>query len=170
MIIIEGPDNSGKSSLANTLSKHLGIIVHHSGGPPRTDTEIVERNEFTINTLQSKNRMVFDRVPCISDQVYGPLIRGYTVFSADHLVQLSQDLDHPIIYCRAPTRVLMEVEHGHVSHGHDTPEHLRGVMQNTKRIIENYDKLMAAIPHITYDYTSSGSLVTIEDLINMVRP
>jgi len=35
MIIIEGPDSSGKTTLCERLSKDLGgITINHFGGPP----------------------------------------------------------------------------------------------------------------------------------------
>ena len=169
MIIIEGPDNAGKSSLAKKLSELLGIDVHHSGGPPKTDSEIMSRHYFVINGLIKNINIILDRVPCISDQVYGPLIRGYSPLESHHLALFVEHLKIPIIYCRPPTKVLMTVEEGHESHGHDTPEHIQGIKTHARAIISSYDKFISMIPHVTYDFTGEGSLVSVDDLVELSK-
>lgn len=168
MIIIEGCDNSGKSTLAKQLSERLGITVHHSGGPPKDDNEIRSRHDFVVSSLAIRTKIIFDRVPCISDQVYGPIIRGYSPLDEDDMAELNDHLDFPILYCRAPTKILMEVVNDHETHGFDTVEHLLGVEQNALRIIQRYDEMVSMLPHITYDYTGSGSTVTIDRLVTMI--
>jgi len=68
MIIIEGPDNVGKTTLANQLAKDLGVEVVHSIKP--TDFQAgVDR----LNWMASNPLIIYDRVSCISEAVYGPI-------------------------------------------------------------------------------------------------
>lgn len=66
-IVLEGPDNSGKSTLASHLSDKLGLRVQHSGGPEKYPGEI---NVRTIKYLDLTETVIFDRHPCISHNIY----------------------------------------------------------------------------------------------------
>lgn len=81
LIIIEGPDGSGKSTLAENFVNALpelglkGAISH--GGPPEP-TDSSPMNTLIVNALKlfrGADVVVMDRSP-LSEQIYGPLLRG----------------------------------------------------------------------------------------------
>jgi hypothetical protein len=77
VILIEGPDGSGKSNLVQRLSRDLPVPIHERAstsidGPRpdlfdwvRTDLDLLYRSECTI----------YDRHPFISEFIYGPITR-----------------------------------------------------------------------------------------------
>jgi len=158
MIVVEGPDNSGKTTLLKTISEAFRTEIHHSGGPPKYDGETLDR---TAEYLQMDYKL-YDRFPAISDQVYSPLFRGVNYFNTKRGQQLFKDflLKRPlIVYCRPPDEVLMELENHKFHPENETQEHFQKVMANQAKIIETYDALMAQIsnlniaPMVQYDWT-----------------
>ncbi|MGE0366993.1 MAG: hypothetical protein AB7Q00_14795 [Phycisphaerales bacterium] len=71
-IILEGPDGSGKSTLAVFLSHHLGVEVTHSGGPSKYPGEV---NERAKRLMAMPGTVIFDRHPCISQNIYNSALR-----------------------------------------------------------------------------------------------
>src|SRR4051812_3455357 len=66
-IVLEGPDNAGKSTLAAFLSERLGIPVKHSGGPSKHPGEVNERaRAFGADDSD----LIYDRHPCVSQNLY----------------------------------------------------------------------------------------------------
>jgi hypothetical protein len=174
MIIIEGADNSGKSTLACELSSRLNIPLHHSGGPPRNADEILLRQQDIVSSLENSERKIFDRVPVISDMVYGIPLRGGSPFQSNHQTfreQLRNALKFPVIYCRPPVEILLNIVGRDQSHksAYKTPEHMAALLKKIPHVIERYDLLISNYPHITYDYTGRGSSVTLDQLVTLIR-
>lgn len=77
MIVLEGMDGSGKTSLARRLSDDLQLPIHERastsiGGPVPNIWQWVMRDVLTIHTQQPA---IYDRHPLISQVIYGPIIR-----------------------------------------------------------------------------------------------
>lgn len=155
MIIIEGPDNAGKSTLAEKLSKSIGVAVHHSGGPAKNDEEILHRAELVFDQTGPR---IYDRVPFISDYVYRTVLKDKPSPFLDmnlvkrYLKRLKKI--HPvIILCWPPVPVMMAME-GHQRSAHETEEHFNRVKDNQEQFIHLYNQLFLDIPHYKYDYTA----------------
>lgn len=71
VIIIEGPDDSGKSTLCNHLHQELHMPVIR---PHRNWGGWLESSHWYEN-LPSHAGIIFDRFPAISEPVYGPILR-----------------------------------------------------------------------------------------------
>lgn len=108
IIIIEGPDGSGKTTLVNFLGKELGV-----GIAPRVvskDTEaMVDLKEWVDKNLdQGKVPQIFDRHRLISETIYGPIVRGTAQPGFSELSWMGPrlkrfyDLEPLIIYCLPP--------------------------------------------------------------------
>ena len=147
MIIVEGPDGGGKSTLVNRLSQEFQVPVHHSGGPPKSEGDIISRHSHMLENP----RLIFDRAPAISDPIYGAiLVRGSSLDAGDLLDLLAL---HPlVIYCRPPIEHLLKVQDGHEVKAHETQEHVSGVMCHQPEIIVAYDRLMVLVPHLKWDF------------------
>ncbi len=147
MIIIEGPDNSGKS----TLASNIGLPYKHPGPAPINEFEL---NMCLHNQHESMNEaIIYDRVSCISHQVYNegwfnhPLLRQY-------LNSLIENKKVLFIYCRPPESHLMNFAH-HKAKDYDTEEHIKKIIDNQSIYINRYDELFSSIPHIAYDFTDA---------------
>lgn len=157
MIIIEGPDNAGKSTLATQLSLALGIPIHHSGGPAQNEDEIVNRAEIVFDNNGHK---IFDRVPFISDYVYRTVMQDkpspFTDIKLVHRYIKRMKKQHPVvIFCWPPKHVMLSLE-GHSKSEHETQEHFDRVKAHQHDIVNLYEELFKDIPHYKYNYMASA--------------
>jgi hypothetical protein len=157
LIIIEGPDNSGKSTLASWLAQSLNWRMMHSGGPVKT----IEERDDRLNLLfKVPQPVVFDRFPCISERVYGPTLRAVDIFGDEHgqeWLRLFHSTPRCVIYCRAPLSLMLDLEH-HVSKpgSGDDAKHVEAIKKNALALIHAYDRLMTEEEHLSYDWTAGG--------------
>lgn len=163
MIILEGADNSGKSTLADKFSK-MGLRVHPAGPAPKGKQEELDclRTQYH---LASQDGCVLDRVTCISQQIYADRMFDKVLSTA--LMQIMELPSTVLVYCRPPNRVLMDMS-THKVKTYDTEEHLQKIIENQHKYIERYDSLMSTLPAIVYDWTDqsldvNGFLKTIID-------
>lgn len=131
MIILEGPDSSGKTTLAERLSRDLRKTVVHSGGPPKSEPEMLYRIHTMI--YRSSHDVIYDRCSIITDPIYAKALGRSTVITRVHELELSW-LNPIIIQCRSPTGQLT-TQAGLF----DTPEHAAGVAREHERLKHFYD-------------------------------
>lgn len=132
-IIIEGPDNSGKSTLAKSLSEILTCPVVHSERPNK-GWGVNQTLLHSYRQLRPK-RAILDRVYAISEYVYGNVVRNGSALGEFHkeaLLDLYQR-PHLIIYCRPDIRTILDNQ--------GRPQ-MKGVLEKHSRIVEEYDILM----------------------------
>lgn len=144
MIIIEGMDNSGKS----TLAKKLGLKTIHPGPAPESDSIELECMEYQLSIAQEP--VIMDRITCISQQVY-----QNRLFDSKYTAFLHRMLSTPkciVVYCRPPKEVILNFE-SHCKKSYDTEESINNLIKNGSALIDRYDELMKTIPNIKYDFT-----------------
>lgn len=156
MIIVEGMDNTGKS----TLAKLFGLDVVHPGPAPRS-------YEHGIQCLDSQLQLcnkpiVMDRVTCISDPIYRD--RGLQKLYEQYRLQMLKTVHCVVVYCRPPDNVVLN-NSTHKPKSYDTPKHLEDLKKNGARYLRLYDAAMRHIPHVKYDYTRDNSAQLVEDLL-----
>lgn len=141
MIVIEGMDNSGKSTLAEHMAEYMELIIQESEGPPRSDEEINER----VDRYEGMKDRLFVRHPCISNAIYGqvrpegnPITPGRTM--------LFYEARPCLIYCDAGVRGLG----AHVEKAHDTKKHLKDITDNYQKILYLYRQWAAEHAHFVY--------------------
>lgn len=139
--IFEGPDGAGKSFTALEVSRAVGLPIHHSGGPPKSRQEMFNR----VERLLTKDNIIFDRFPLISDHVYGPIIRNESLFS----LHMLQRIKLPVIYCRPSLKTILDVSLE--TKPHKSQEQVDLVKSNILKIVSGYDTIMTKIPHITFN-------------------
>lgn len=176
MIIVEGPDGAGKSTLVERLCKLYGLEVGKRGTTDRDLLWTVTVPD-TMRALRwavggHMNTMIWDRL-YYSDFVYAP-IQGRAIAFNDsqqvHVDAIIEALRPPIIVCLPPWAVVA----GNVGKDHQMP----GVMENFGEIYGRYqnmafrtgDALKPFPDHrIIYDYTDDESydkvLNEIEDYL-----
>lgn len=154
MIILEGPDNSGKTTLGTQLNKKLGWDYEHSGRLKRPMSSIAH------STIQLRNRPVIqDRVYAISEYVYSRALGRPSDLDLKDVMTDFMSRDYLVIYCRPPTHVIKD------NQGRDQME---GVIQYHQQIIDEYDFLMPELNRFaqckvfTYDYTTMSIDMVLE--------
>lgn len=160
MIIVEGMDNSGKSTLAKHLAQKFEMEYLHSPSEYRNDPnrmiswaieKMLERKY-----MPHKNPVVYDRFSPISDRVYGPVLRGGTPYNdlaiGAMAVRLLKDVPHLIIYCRPRRERILNF---------GSREQMDGVTSQATKLLEAYDSLMEEMQLkgynvVTYNYDEPG--------------
>lgn len=165
MLILEGPDNSGKSTLAAKLKRDLGVRVVHSIRPPQDWTHKMVYEHCLKQIAPQTESCILDRVTCISEAIYGPICRGESALG-NYQTEALLDLwsrPYTVIYCRPDDDVILD---------NQGREQMPGVLENHKRIIEAYDRLMYdlarfATPYVfTYDWKDKTSYTQVKNLVN----
>lgn len=151
-VILEGPDNSGKTSLAHHLLKGVANLTYfHPGGAPDSDAaEDVCLTEQQAR-LEIMDSLVLDRVTAISQRVYSPNIARDAVreLALGKLLRLA---DTVVIYCRPPNERLMDTA-SFTWRQEETEEHRQKIVTRQHEFVTRYDELMQRVPCVTYDYT-----------------
>jgi hypothetical protein len=148
-IILEGFDNSGKS----TLAEQFGLPVVHPGPRPKTwEEEIICMDN---QLADARLPIVMDRITCISSRVYK---QKNAQEYYDYLQQMVDTKCCVIIYCRPPTHTILDMSR-HSTKTYDTKEHLKDLHRNANLYIGAYDKLFSSVPHLAYNYTKPDESV-----------
>jgi adenylate kinase family enzyme len=159
-VILEGPDNAGKTTLANKL-RELGVEYFHPGGPPKDYSAEVDCMTQQRAKLGVLSNIVMDRVTCISQQVYNHHV-GYNEARNLYLNELLAV--HPIlIYCRPSTDRLMRKQDFTWRDG-ETEEHKQKIIEGQHLFIGRYDDLMQRTPHIVYNFEDSSAEMVLDAL------
>jgi len=157
IVVVEGVDGAGKTTLINNLrdvSREYFWVLRASG--PANSSDQLQRAVDELSTLidGSPTNWVFDRHPLVSEPIYGHILRGKS-----HLEGMSawgykariQEFSK-IIYCRPPFDIVQE-ESKH-------ERQLEGVHDKLRGLYDAYDEAMdflrvhLRVPVITYDWTA----------------
>lgn len=144
-VVIEGLDNSGKSTLAKYISRATGLTVFSSEGPEKHEGELEQRVERYSGYRASYGSVIFDRHPCVSDPIYS-IARGRQSPLSRGAIKLLYDEKPLFIYCDVGTRGLGS----HVLKEHDTPEHMQMVQSHFASLLHHYRNWAMDHAHIIY--------------------
>ena len=158
-IVIFGPDNSGKTTLANQISREFKFSYVHSLGP----VDVKKMVRFMDDLLSSDENVVFDRFPIIEESIYGLALRGSSKFDCFDQKYISSVLKRVnlFIYCNPNLDTICNW---------GPREQMDGVKENIKKIRsmydDYYDKLVVeSYPVVCYDYTAANGLLSIKERI-----
>lgn len=157
MIVLEGPDGGGKTTLMNHLQDVFGLHVaarfaSSDEGPKDNLDQLVIKD--MVNYWDGSEVRLYDRHPFISEFIYGPIIRGKVKDGLDRRNMLGYramfDMKALVILCVPP----FEVAYRNVTQEKDFPQ-MPGVEREFDRIYTGYHRELrsAAYEPIWYDYT-----------------
>jgi len=141
MIVIEGMDNSGKSTLGQAMADYLELVVQESEGPPQSAKEINER----VDRYETMTGRLFVRHPCVSNALYGQVRNEGDPITYGRRV-LFYDQKPLFIYCDAGQRGLG----AHVKKAHDSEKHLVDLENNYNKLLYLYRQWAAEHAHFVY--------------------
>lgn len=148
-LILEGPDNAGKTTLCKDLQKMCPDVQGwHAGGRPVND-EIpgLLRKQFG---MAMRDDMILDRVTAISEQVYRPGKLGDQEY-ASWLGMVVEQVNCVIVYCKPPIDNLLNRES--ISFRDEEDEETRHrILDKLHEHVANYEAVMTKVPHVVYNY------------------
>ena len=166
MIIVEGPDNSGKSTLIKNLAKDfkLRTLKCSRHGPPIDGNDNYQRTQEIIERALKfpDNNIIVDRISLIGEEIYGPILRGKNLWveypeKKRNLWNSLRCLNTFFIYCRPPNNKVLDLS-THELKKYDTKEHVLSVSINKDLIVNTYDNYFAFwegnYNFFKYDYTN----------------
>ncbi len=176
IIIVEGMDGTGKTTLVQQLAHRLDVKPRKFVGSlgPSDDYRLTLVNR-TINEIAELSvasaegrpiKRLYDRFPLISEAVYGPVLRGHNCFGGLYkpLKGGLLALKTVIVYCRPHKDVVQ----ANVQQGIQ----MNGVLEHFNDLLEAYDKLFEELTEspvdsyiTTFDYTQDE----VQDLIHKIR-
>ncbi len=139
MIIVEGMDNSGKTTLVEKLHKEYNLSVIKSSGP-KDMSQLESAIYDSIERFKNGDIVIYDRHPIISEHVYGPVLRNKNLL--ENLARKKRIWDDffrvepMIIYCRPPIERIRN---------YGEREQMDGVKENTELLTHAYDIVMNKI-------------------------
>lgn len=152
-IVLEGPDNSGKSTLANVLSKAFNLPVKSSQGREKYPGEV---NERVKSYLQDNRSIIYDRHPVVSQTIYSLVVKNTKIDEA--LVDQFYSSKPIFIYCKGLNKM-----NGHIQKEYDEPEYLSLISEKYDLLSAEYDDWAVNNAHLIYRIGDN-----IPDLINRV--
>ena len=83
--IIEGADGTGKTTLANYLSKATGFPIKHRS-KPKNEEERQEMYKNYLEDIKSSKGVIWDRA-FYSEMVYGPVMRDKSYIDKSQMIE-----------------------------------------------------------------------------------
>lgn len=158
MIVVEGPDGAGKTSLVRKLTVEFNLPAHAraSDSVQGPVVDLFDWAHRDVVTMPDQELSVYDRHPLISEYVYGPICRsrlpsGFVTTTAHALVRMMAPRVL-VVLCRPSTeRLITSV---------DADRDMPGVREHIARIASAYDALRIFWPGVivSYDYANASNL------------
>tara|TARA_R110000751_G_scaffold64574_4_gene132626 strand:- start:6229 stop:6750 length:522 start_codon:yes stop_codon:yes gene_type:complete len=143
LVIIEGPDGSGKTTLIPKLAKDLGYEIYYSGGPKDIRNMIRVLAELE-NMALANETYICDRVPWVSEIVYNDSLKRENILPQKVYMEYL-NLPQKMIYCSLNSSNKMLKKMSREYKAHKPKEHLSAVIKNHNLICENYELIMGYI-------------------------
>lgn len=169
IIIVEGMDNTGKTTFITETIRGIGrgdIMAKVSLGPNRpAPTQTLWVLDQYRRIRQQDNMVIYDRFLPICDTVYGPIVRGSSIWGSNTdnwAIEELKDLKPLIIYCRPSDEVVLSFKDGR--------DQMEGVMEKGKELLTCYDIRMAELIQkgfevLVYDYNKPNTRLDINKKI-----
>jgi hypothetical protein len=130
-VVVEGPDNTGKSTLIRDLCQAIPELTLVPGaGPERYPGEINVR----VRPMLEMTNCIFDRHPCVSQMIYGRFRSDATMIEPS-LLDRFYNSNPFFIYCFGSIDMA-----SHVKKDYDTLEHLAMLNRHREDIEEEYTR------------------------------
>ena len=140
MIIVEGMDNTGKSTLIEAIGKAFKIPAARSN---MAGAKASDMKQWIAWAESCPKPLILDRHPAISDLVYGNVIRGKSESSVEFARE--SRAGHFLIYCCPSLESIRE--------SFDDREQMKGTHENLEQLYTGYESLMEQLePDFYYDW------------------
>ena len=154
IIIVEGPDFSGKTTLCQQLVKDLNAELVKSVRPRYLENIYAWSAKVSVIPNEF---VVCDRSPLISEMIYGPILRGETLIDQEDCDQTLDYLEAFIIFCDPGEDVVLSCNN----------DQMDGVKENLDQIYGAYQvQLNPDVVNFHYDFNNSADY---PDLLHLIK-
>lgn len=156
-IIIIGMDNTGKTTLSETLSKELNLKLIKSTGPKVTKSFMVSN---MLENLESSEDLIFERYNLFEEIIYGNILRGESKFSLEDYIY-NETIKHKplIIYCRPSKEKIFDF---------GSRDQMEGVIEEKEKLLKAWDELYLKIQEKIEIYRYDFDIQNLDFMINYV--
>jgi hypothetical protein len=177
VIIVEGPDGGGKTTLIRQMQDRYGLEVAPRVVSKETTAMVDLKQWVEDNLSEGPQWKLFDRHRLISEPVYGPILRQYIEDGFDSMVWMMlqmrrfYEIEPLVVYCMPPLNVVR----GNVQNDPDN----KAVAWKIEAVYQAY-AARAAIDYslspgstIIWDYTADGReldpLLALDGHVEMMK-
>lgn len=153
LIIAEGIDNGGKSTLVTRLAEDFKLLSMVNKQRPQSIDDI-SRYVAEITLLSCKYPIIHDRWVSIGESIYGPICRNTQLIDDEAKMALdwvTAFVNPLVIYCRPPLSTVRATFHER--------SQMEGVADNLDILYSAYDNRILEISLVcsvfVYDYSST---------------
>ena len=143
-IIVCGMDNTGKTTLCNSLSVKTGFKVVPPMGPGFSKESMMDNILLYMNKGDS---VIFERFSIFEEMVYGKVLRGKSKFDYSD-IEAIRKYKPIIIYCRPSDEVIFNF---------GSREQMKGVIEQKEKLLKEWDNLimdtLTGFKVIKFDWT-----------------
>lgn len=144
LIVLEGPDASGKSTLLEYFRKRKYTTVTR-----RRPDSFAELYRHTAFLQAAPYPTVCDRAPPVSDAIYGYVFNRPVRYTFDQAAAWCDQYVGLFVYCRPPLETIR-------ARLYEQPQ-LAGVIEKIDELTQIYDRFTARLGRVhLYDYTKDA--------------
>lgn len=141
IIILEGPDGAGKTTLANYLRDKFGYMIVHRSKPETLEDKLRMYEQYRNSILKGDN-LIWDRC-WYSEMVYGPVMRDQSYIDLNQMYEYEELLrvrGAVLIHCTDEIELLWK-------RMQERGEPYIKDIEVLDRLRVNYEFLMHKVPH-----------------------
>jgi len=165
-IIVEGFDNCGKTTLIKQLMEKFpeDLRMIKPPGPFSSREVLLDWLNPSLESLKNPDPQdkitIFDRYPLISEPIYGPGVRGFSMITEEEILKglgtlMGSTQPVLLILCCPPSTTVFNF---------GEREQMEGVIEKSHKLLDRYNKYIRELSEIIYYYNMSNehnsSLVT----------
>lgn len=150
LLIVEGPDGAGKSTLISQIACDFNYSVYFSGRPDSSEVMRTMLDEM-IELSNRDEVYICDRAPWISELIYSEALRGGKLFLPKENFIECYSIPQRIIYCSLSDSDTMLKQMSKVYKAHKPAEHTESVAKNYQKIHESYERIMDDVEMLGID-------------------
>lgn len=143
IIMIEGPDGSGKTTLAQRLAKQTGFVYEHRSKPKDEEERRNMLSGYYYGVTSDKN-LIWDRC-WYSEIVYGGVMRDQSVITTEEM----WDLERTLAACGGGLIIHCTEDHPELLWDRATARGEDYIMkyEDLAAITLEYERLLHGLPH-----------------------